>query len=386
MLAIYSVFLALLFNQAPLAADATGRLTGRVTAAGTNAPVVGARVMLLPARRAARRNRPDARRTRPTRDHEDHHRRRSPTRMAATSSSGCGRARTRSTVEKTGYAAPIGPSNARTVEIAAGQSIDDVDLHLERGAVIAGRVLDPAGEPLPDARVTAMRRVSPPRSGAAPAARARPGTADQRSRRVPDRQSAARGILHSRNAAQDRRCSARPATTAPARAAGIAAHNDRPRPSIQAHRIRPRRSRSPWQPARKWATSFSRCSPSRLSASRASSSMNKARRSRTRWSADGRSSQRHVHGTGRRHAHAGQRTVRHRRRAGRQLPGERVGHDDFQRFRCRFRQCRLGQRDLRQQRHVPTGAGTTADQPTEVVVVDADVKGVRVPTRRPVPR
>jgi len=80
-------------------------------------------------------------------------------------------------VEKTGYAVPIGPLNARRVEVAAGQSIDGVDLHLEKGAVIAGRVLDPAGEPLADARVTAMRRVPSP--GGSPRLMPAPGQAQQ---------------------------------------------------------------------------------------------------------------------------------------------------------------------------------------------------------------
>jgi hypothetical protein len=35
-------------------------------------------------------------------------------------------------------------------------------VQLQRGAVIAGKVLDSAGEPLPDARVMALRRMSPP--------------------------------------------------------------------------------------------------------------------------------------------------------------------------------------------------------------------------------
>jgi len=162
MLAIYSVLVALLFNQAPLAADAAGRLTGRVTAAGTNAPVVGARVMLLP---TGPRSGPMPRtgaipRIGPMGG---------PPPQAVTDQDGhyvFERLRPGAytvAVEKTGYAAPIGPLNARRVEVNPGQSIDGVDLHLERGAVIAGRVLDPAGEPLPDAHVTAMRRVLSPR-------------------------------------------------------------------------------------------------------------------------------------------------------------------------------------------------------------------------------
>jgi hypothetical protein len=45
------------------------------------------------------------------------------------------------------------------MQINPGQSIDSVELRLQKGSVIAGRVLGPSGEPLADARVVAMRRV-----------------------------------------------------------------------------------------------------------------------------------------------------------------------------------------------------------------------------------
>jgi protocatechuate 3,4-dioxygenase beta subunit len=184
MLAIYTVFVALLFNQAPLAADATGRLTGRVTAAGTNAPVVGARVMLLPA--APRSGPMPSSGPGPMRGGlmPSIGPMGGPPPQAVTDQDGgyvFERLRPGAytvAVEKTGYAAPIGPSNTRRVEVAVGQSIDGVDLHLEKGAVIAGRVLDPAGEPLADARVTAMRRVSSP-GGAPPRLVPAPGQGQQ---------------------------------------------------------------------------------------------------------------------------------------------------------------------------------------------------------------
>jgi hypothetical protein len=47
----------------------------------------------------------------------------------------------------------------QTIQINPGQSIDSVELRLQKGSVIAGRVFGASGEPLADARVVAMRRV-----------------------------------------------------------------------------------------------------------------------------------------------------------------------------------------------------------------------------------
>jgi Carboxypeptidase regulatory-like domain len=55
----------------------------------------------------------------------------------------------------------------QTIQLAPGQSIDSVELRLQKGSVIAGRVFGPSGEPLADARVVAMRRV-PTRRGPGP--------------------------------------------------------------------------------------------------------------------------------------------------------------------------------------------------------------------------
>ena len=61
-------------------------------------------------------------------------------------------------VQKTGYALPFGPSPTIVVDLQAGKD-HPVTLSLQRGAVIAGRVLDEAGEPLVNLRVMAMRQL-----------------------------------------------------------------------------------------------------------------------------------------------------------------------------------------------------------------------------------
>jgi carboxypeptidase family protein len=63
--------------------------------------------------------------------------------------------------QHSGYASlrNIGSGPPQTIQLAPGQSIDSVELRLQRGSVIAGRVFGPSGEPLADVRVVAMRRV-----------------------------------------------------------------------------------------------------------------------------------------------------------------------------------------------------------------------------------
>jgi protocatechuate 3,4-dioxygenase beta subunit len=61
--------------------------------------------------------------------------------------------------QRTGYASPrqnFGEPQA--IKIAAGQAAT-IELRLKKGAVIAGRVLDESGAPLPDIRVMPMRRL-----------------------------------------------------------------------------------------------------------------------------------------------------------------------------------------------------------------------------------
>lgn len=71
--------------------------------------------------------------------------------------------------QKIGFAPLLGPgSRPGTIQVAAGQTVDGVNVQLQKGGVIAGKVLDPSGEPLADARVTAMRRINLPGMAAAP--------------------------------------------------------------------------------------------------------------------------------------------------------------------------------------------------------------------------
>jgi hypothetical protein len=74
----------------------------------------------------------------------------------------------RLSVQKTGFAPLNGPGvpTSSPIQLVAGQVIDNLDLHLQKGAVISGKVLDAAGEPLPDARVMPLRRMTMGRSGA----------------------------------------------------------------------------------------------------------------------------------------------------------------------------------------------------------------------------
>jgi hypothetical protein len=66
-------------------------------------------------------------------------------------------------VEKAGFAAPLPPDPAplRTFRLAAGQTLADVNVSLQRSAVITGQVLDPSsGEPVAGTMVVAMRQLS----------------------------------------------------------------------------------------------------------------------------------------------------------------------------------------------------------------------------------
>lgn len=70
-------------------------------------------------------------------------------------------------VQKAGFAfrfpGPDSPPPA-SVAIVAGQSVETPVVVLQRGGAIAGRVLDPSGEPLVGARVSALRSMSPSRA------------------------------------------------------------------------------------------------------------------------------------------------------------------------------------------------------------------------------
>jgi carboxypeptidase family protein len=84
--------------------------------------------------------------------------------------------RYRIAVQKAGFAtdAPMPGTTPRPpVVLDAGQRLDVGDIALDRGGAIAGRVLDPTGEPLTDVRVMAVRRL-PRGRGPSPSASAPP--------------------------------------------------------------------------------------------------------------------------------------------------------------------------------------------------------------------
>ena len=130
---------------------ATGRLAGRVTVEGTNAPLAGARVTLWP----------DVR-PQPMQAMQPMF---GPPPQALTDEDGRFAFRGlkpgsyRIDAQRTGYASMEEPGHAQTVQLTEGQSIDNFTLQLQKGAVISGRILGPTGEPQADVRVIALRRI-----------------------------------------------------------------------------------------------------------------------------------------------------------------------------------------------------------------------------------
>jgi len=63
--------------------------------------------------------------------------------------------------QKIGFAPPMDPSTMQVFEVAAGQTLDGLTVSLRRGGVITGRVLDPLGQPIAEVGVTALlKRIS----------------------------------------------------------------------------------------------------------------------------------------------------------------------------------------------------------------------------------
>jgi protocatechuate 3,4-dioxygenase beta subunit len=150
---VVSFFLALFINQA--AAPATGGITGRIVADGTNTPIAGARVLVFPAGRWTGPMGP------PPQAITDQDGRFALSNLAPGEYS--------LDVQKTGFVPLSDPmARPRTFTVAAGQLLS-LDLRLQRGGVISGRVLDGTGEPLTEASVMAMRRMpAPPSAGGGP--------------------------------------------------------------------------------------------------------------------------------------------------------------------------------------------------------------------------
>ena len=161
MLAIGSLLVALTLTQAAPAAEQTGRIAGRITAAGANTPVAGVRIVLLP---AGRPNGPmgpmgPMAMGMPPQAITDQDGRFAFDRVAAGSY--------RINADKSGFAPIADMTRMPTVQVVAGQTVS-FDLQLHKGSVIAGRIVDAHGEPVTEARIMVLRRFAPPSGAAAP--------------------------------------------------------------------------------------------------------------------------------------------------------------------------------------------------------------------------
>jgi hypothetical protein len=143
----------------PQASTPTAPLAGRVTVEGTNAPLADARVVLMP---MFGRGTPPPRPMIPM----------VPPPQAITDQDGrfaFPRLRPgeyRIDVQRTGYAPLEGDvGRGRTIQVAEGQAAE-IELQLQKGAVISGRILSPSGEPQTDVRVMALRRIQGPQTQA----------------------------------------------------------------------------------------------------------------------------------------------------------------------------------------------------------------------------
>jgi hypothetical protein len=154
---VVSLFVALSLSQT--APAATGRLSGQVVVAGTNAPVAGARVMVFPIGRPSMP--PSGPITLPPQSTTDQNGRFVFNGLAA--------GQYRLDVQKTGFASLLDPTTRpQMYTVGAGQALDTITIVLQRGAVISGKVLDQNGEPVTDARVVALRRINLPNGAAIP--------------------------------------------------------------------------------------------------------------------------------------------------------------------------------------------------------------------------
>jgi hypothetical protein len=153
---LFALGLAGALIQSPAPPDSAS-LAGRVVEESTGAPVAGAQVMLMPMEppRIGRFMRPLAQSPATTTDHDGRYQ-----------FDGLAAGRYRLTVQKPGFALLDGPEGPE-VDLESGTRRTGVDITLQKGAVIAGRVLDERGEPLADVQVSAMRN-PPLRPGAPP--------------------------------------------------------------------------------------------------------------------------------------------------------------------------------------------------------------------------
>ncbi len=154
MQALVVLLVSLSLSQGTPAAT-TGRIAGRVTVRGANTPIAGARILLFPAGPQSGSI------GMPPQITTDQDGRFAFEQLAPGAY--------RLDVQKTGFAPLITPgTRPSTIQVAAGQTVDGVQVQLQKGGVIAGKVLDPSGEPIADARIMALRRVDLPAGAAAP--------------------------------------------------------------------------------------------------------------------------------------------------------------------------------------------------------------------------
>jgi protocatechuate 3,4-dioxygenase beta subunit len=159
---LLAVALSVALMQTP-AVPKGAAVSGQVLEAGTQVPIAGAQVVLLPVLQGPPPTGPFS--LRPT----------------STTTDESGRfvfidtepGRYRFNAQKSGFAIVVGLGPPPMIELKSGERIDNLQLILQRGGVIAGRVVDQAGEPLADARVMVLRKPSmPPQSSRAGAAAA----------------------------------------------------------------------------------------------------------------------------------------------------------------------------------------------------------------------
>lgn len=142
LIASLSLMGTLVTGQPSQAVTQMGRVSGQVIEDSTNAPIAGAVVFVVldgeystPAGAL-----PESVTDRDGRYHFD------------TLPAG----RYRIAAQKAGFEPPMEPLTMQMFEVAAGQTLEGLTVSLRRGGVIAGRVLDPLGQPLAEGSVTAL--------------------------------------------------------------------------------------------------------------------------------------------------------------------------------------------------------------------------------------
>ena len=134
---------ALVAAQAPAASAA--HISGRVLVEGANTPLADARVMLTPMHRPGGLFFPPAE---VTTDQDGRY-------VFEAVAPGTYQLE----AQHTGFAQNTNVATLQEITLAAGEALDSVDISLQRGGAIAGRIVDSSGAPLSDLRVMALRPI-----------------------------------------------------------------------------------------------------------------------------------------------------------------------------------------------------------------------------------